>query len=398
MSEFSCPVVRVTIEPHPNAEAIEIARIGDYQSIVKKGQFASGELAVYIPEQAVLPEWLLKKMSLWDDVRNKGGLGGSLGNRVKAIRLRGIVSQGLVLDGANLEGRLILTAPNLVAGTASSQFLGFAEGEDSAEFLGVVKYDPPIPSHLVGKIAGMDQGATLGYDFENLKKRPDIFTEGEPVVITEKIHGTLMQIGVVPANMANDRFYKGRVTISSKGMGRQGFVLDHTDDTNLYVQAAKKHDLFEQALAYFGDAANDVDQPYFVIGEVFGLTASGAGVQDLTYNKEVLGFRMFDVCCGTRGKEEYFDLESFEDAAHSMKQEMVPVLFVGEYSKARVLELTDGNTVVQPKLTRNVVQQIREGVVVKSTNESRHPTYGRKIAKSVSNAYLMRRGEVTEFN
>ena len=92
--------------------------------------------------------------------------------------------------------------------------------------------------------------------------------------------------------------------------------------------------------------------------------------------------------------------EKFEafDAAEAMSQRTVPVLFVGAYSKAKVLELTDGNTTVQPLLTRNVVQQIREGVVVKSTSETRHPSYGRKIAKSVSEAYLLRRGNVTEFN
>jgi RNA ligase (TIGR02306 family) len=207
-----------------------------------------------------------------------------------------------------------------------------------------------------------------------------------------------MQIGVVPSSMANERYYKGRVTISSKGMGRQGFVLDHTDDTNLYVQAAKKHNLFEQALAVLGGAADDLDMPYFIVGEVYGLTASGAGVQDLTYDRDTLGFRMFDVCCGTRGQEEYFTFDFFQELAISLGVETVPILFVGAYSKEKVLELTDGQTLVQPKHTRNVITQIREGVVVKSTNESRHPAYGRKIAKSVSEAYLLRKGETTEFN
>lgn len=42
-------------------------------------------------------------------------------------------------------------------------------------------------------------------------------------------------------------------------------------------------------------------------------------------------------------------------------------------------------------------KQIREGVVVKSAVEARSPHYGRKIAKSVSEAYLLRKGNVTEF-
>ena len=42
MSTFAVHVVRVAIEPHDNADALEIARVGDYRSIVRKGQFQSG--------------------------------------------------------------------------------------------------------------------------------------------------------------------------------------------------------------------------------------------------------------------------------------------------------------------------------------------------------------------
>ena len=61
-----------------------------------------------------------------------------------------------------------------------------------------------------------------------------------------------------------------------------------------------------------------------------------------------------------------------------------------------ILELTDGNTVVTGTL-RNVPKQIREGVVVKTLTDQRHPHYGRKIAKSVSDAYLFRKGNVSEY-
>lgn len=395
MSEFSCPVVRVTIIPHPNADAIEIAKIGDFQSIVKKNQFRSGDLAVYIPEQAIVPQWLLEEMGMWDPARNKGGLAGSFGNRVKAIKLRGVLSQGLMIAGTPYNAESIMVTSEEHEGNQGAALL--AEGDDAAEALGITKWEPKVPSHMAGKIAGVDLAATLGYDFDNIKKKPDLFEEGEEVVITEKIHGTLMQIGVVPSNMANDRYYKGRVTISSKGMGRQGFVLDHTDDTNLYVQAAIKHGLFEKALNFFGDAADEMDRPYFMVGEVYGLTLSGAGVQDLTYDREQLGYRMFDVVCGTRGNEEWFAWEEFCGTAEAMDVPIVPVLFVGPFSKAVVLEHTDGNTVVQPKVTRNYITQIREGVVVKAWDASYHPSYGCKIAKSVSEAYLLRKGETTEF-
>lgn len=97
MSTLKCEVVRVTIQEHPNADALEIAQVRGYQSIVRKGQFETGDLAVYIPEQAIVPEWLLRRLNLWDDDKGKGKLAGSNGDRVKAQKIRGVLSQGILL-------------------------------------------------------------------------------------------------------------------------------------------------------------------------------------------------------------------------------------------------------------------------------------------------------------
>lgn len=380
MSSFECPVVKIRIEPHPNADAIEIARVGDYQSIVKKGQFEDGQLAIYVPEQAVMPEWLLREMGLWDEVKNKGMLAGSLGNRVKAIKLRGVVSQGLIypLDAGGFGWVNEDATPRV-----------FTESENVAEMLGITKYEPAIPSHMAGRIIGADFDATHKYDFDNLKKTPDLFEDGEEVVITEKIHGTLLQVGVVPASQVNEKYYGGRAVISSKGMGAKGFVLDHEDDTNLYAQAAHKHGLLDFAVNKLIRLADEHNKPVFIIGEVFGKTASGADVQDLTYTGEPLDFRAFDICIGNRGHEKYLPFGDFVDMCDEAEIPRVPLLYAGPYSKEIVLEHTDGETTLG--------SHIREGVVVKSYDEAHHPSYGRKIAKSVSDAYLLRKGETTEF-
>lgn len=383
MSEFKCEVVRVQIEPHPQADQIEIVKVGDYQSIVRKGQFVTGSLAVYIPEQAVLPEWLLKEMGLWDEAKQKGGLAGSLGNRVKAARIRGVVSQGLMLAVEPYSETEVLVISTPVDGNQGASIV--AIGGDASECLGVVKYEPALPSHMRGRIVGVDYEATAKYDFDNLKKTPTLFDDGEEVVITEKVHGTLIQIGVVPSRLANEKYFGGRVVISSKGMGAKGFVLDHSDETSLYAQAAKKHGLLEAMLDTFGEAADRQNAPIFIFGEVFGKTDSGAGVQDLTYTDKVLDFRAFDIAVGNRGSERYLEWDHFAAYCNKMNIQTVPVLYRGPYSKSVVLEHTDGNTTLSDK------KQIREGVVVKSAVEARNQHYGRKIAKSVSEAYLLRK-------
>lgn len=396
MSTFECAVVRLKIEPHPNADAIEIARIGDYQSIVKKGQFKDGDLGVYIPEQAVLPEWLLKVMGFWDERKEKGMLSGSLGNRVRAIKLRGVLSQGIVL---HFEGRgdgvFYLPEPGehpeLGVAWDMRAFPDLAEGQDLAEFLGVVKYEPALPSHMRARVVGVDYANTHAYDFDNLKKKPTLFEDGEEVVITEKIHGTFMQIGVLPSDRANEKYYASRVIVSSKGMGAKGYVLDHDDETNIYAQAAKKHGLLDGALRELGPVADQEGQPVFLMGEVFGTTPSGAEVQKgMVYGGEQLAFRAFDICIGNRGSERYLPWADFNFYAHNCGARPVPLLYCGPYSKQVVLQHTDGVDTVSGS-------HIREGVVVKSAVEARSQHYGRKIAKSVSEAYLLRKGEVTEF-
>jgi len=211
------------------------------------------------------------------------------------------------------------------------------------------------------------------------------------VVITEKLHGTLMSVSVVPTSLANEKFYKSRVVLTSKGMGARGFILDHDDETNIYAQAAKKHGLLDSALEVLGPIAEDTGLSVFIFGEVFGRTMSGAGIQDLTYTDEQVAYRPFDVCIGNRGTQQFLNFKDFGEICDRMNLVHVPVMYMGPYSKEIVLELTDGKTVLGGR-------HIREGVVVKSAVESKNPDYGRKIAKSVSAAYLLRKSDnATEY-
>lgn len=95
MSSFKVTVERLEIHPHPNADALELAQVGLYRAVVPKGVYKSGEYAVYIPEQAILPPALIMELGL------EGRLAGREKNRVKAIRLRGELSQGIICRPKN---------------------------------------------------------------------------------------------------------------------------------------------------------------------------------------------------------------------------------------------------------------------------------------------------------
>lgn len=109
----------VSVEKHPNADALSICTILAYRCITKLDQFKVGELAIFIEPDTVLPQ------APWSVFYR------SKSNRVKAIRLRNEWSFG------------IIESPAVVGYTGPME-----EGLDITEVIGVTKYEPPQPQDL----------------------------------------------------------------------------------------------------------------------------------------------------------------------------------------------------------------------------------------------------------
>lgn len=363
MATFEVKAYPLRIEEHPNADALELAVVGDYRSIVRKGQFKTGDLGVYIPEAAVLPEWLIEKLGL------VGKLAGKDKNRVKAIKLRGILSQGLicpidVLDEKN---------PN--------RTWNITEHMDLTSWLGITKYEPPIPVHMAGEVFNA-HGYTLNYDIENIKKYPNVLTERDLVMITEKLHGTWTCFGYHPD--------VNQPIVTSKGLSARGLAFKFNDENkdNLYIRSfmGTADGLGRTVIDRVRDALVD-GLPIYLLGETFG-----RGVQDLHYGLDRPSFRLFDIYVGTPGSGRYLSGAEFLRVCRDIGVEPVPVLYTGGFTKEVVQELTDGKDTITGA-------HIREGVVIRGLVEDlRHDELGRVILKSVSEAYLLRSGDATEFN
>lgn len=349
MSSFEVKVQRIQIENHPDADALDIGRIDgqDYQFIVRKGDFSSGSLFAYIPEQAVVPQDLIAAMGL------QGKLHGSNKDRVKAIRLRGVLSQGLAYRPDPLPEHWV-------------------EGLDVAEELGIAKYEIPIPQHLAGRVKPAPSfpqapGGTLwqGYtDLENIKKYPDVFEPGEIVYVTEKLHGTCLCV----LSAFGERY------VSSLGLARRGLMLED-DGKTVYWETAKRLDLHAKLEAIM--ASQGVDQ-----GMLFGEIV---GVQDLKYGQRAgeTSFAAFDLLLPGFGFAPYRD---FYPACVGWKIPAVPLLWRGGFDPAKIAELTAGDSTLEG------AKHIREGVVIRPATERTDPKLGRVILKSISADYLTRRG------
>ena len=410
MSTFACPVVRLKIVEHPNADAIEIAEVGLYQSIVRKGQYKTGDLAVYIPESALVPEQVLRDIGMWDEGQNRGKCSGSLGNRVKAIKLRGVVSQGLIYplpdpevafkhdlseaDFAEIK-KLVseqISHPKngtgkMVLGSEITPEQAFAEGQDLAEFLGITKYQPKLPAQFAGVAAGQLAGLTPKFDIENLQGNPRAFALGEPIQLTEKLHGTCCILGWFPpgylASRGHDesKFYRGQMYVGSKGLTRSGVVFNPNLDTSTYTRVAKELNLFEKICSWAVFAG--MESPFVVMGEIFG-----PGVQDLHYGLASPVFRAFEVWGMHKSEWIPATNSALESFCESTGITQVPHLYRGPYEGVDHLKgFVDGQSTFGGN--------IREGIVVRSED-------GSKLYKLVSNDYKFRdkggKKEVTEYD
>ena len=364
MSEFIVPVIEVEkVLPHPNADRLEVIPVKGFFVITRKGQFRIGDLAAYIPEGSVVPQNILEELGM----KGSSMLGGKEHNRIKAVRLRGEMSQGLLYPARN----------------------DWQKDMDVSDILGITKYVAPIPSSLAGEVRNVGKEYTVEYDIENIKKFPDALRENEQVVMTEKIHGTWSMFGLTD---------KGFI-VSSKGLAAKGlaFKNNEANKNNLYLRVAKQFKI-EEKLKRLGS-----EMYYTLFGSFIFILGESFGVQDLKYGADPsrddkLGFRVFDICfyTPTTKKRWFADYSMLKNYCDLIGLPIVPELYQGSFSKEKLFEVSKGIETVSGKNLH-----IREGVVVKPVKERYDftlPHGGRVQLKSINPAYLFRKNKnATEF-
>ncbi len=360
MSTFEVTVERITVREHPNADALEMAQVGLYRSVVAKGVYHTGDLVVFVPEQAILPAELIEEAGL------TGKLAGSAKNRVKAVRLRGELSQGLVMR------------PELLNVDTFSYEDAYTQRTDLSEVLGISKWVPEVPVHMSGEQMGTTD-LLPWVDIENIKRYPNIFEPGEAVVATEKVHGSCTLVTLLVDT--------DELLVSSKGLSSKNLALIEAE-SNLYWRVAKEYALkdFAKSVA----AAHPEVSAVGIYGEVYG-----AGIQDLTYGVNggggnAPGYIVFDIQIQRRedNRTVWLNFDEVIDLADKFGIKSAPVLFQGGYDEQAIAEAATGKETIS-----GTDSNVREGVVVRPQVERRSDVLqGRAIGKWVSDDYLTRKG------
>jgi RNA ligase (TIGR02306 family) len=169
MSFFSVTIEEIeTISPIEGADRIQVATLKGvaFSFVVGKDIFKTGEKILYFPVDSLIPQALAEKLGV------AGKLSGRDKNRVKTVKLRGTVSQGLV-------GKL-----SLIDGLTDQS------PESITQFLGVTKYEPSEILEKGANLTSLPVGLSK-YDIEGIERHSNVveYMMDKKVRIDEKVEG-----------------------------------------------------------------------------------------------------------------------------------------------------------------------------------------------------------------
>ena len=339
------------IKPIEGADAIECAIVnGGWPVVVKKGEYNVGDVAIYLEIDSWVPHKLAPFLSKGQEPREYNGV---KGERLKTVKLRGQVSQGLLLP-------LSTWGPKNRPWTIGEE--GFDVGTDLTEYLGIQKWEPPIPSQLQGMMRGNFPHFIPKTDQErcqNLRKHIFETHKDEIYEVTTKLDGSSMTVYIKD----------GEIGVCSRNID-----LVETEGNTFWKSAHEQNILY--ALRTVSDANGE---EYAIQGELIGEGIQG-NPEKLTGHK----FFLFDIYSITVGRylkvdERYSILDKLNMNGASI--EHVPIvessLRVAQAYETidELLEFAEG-----PSLNP---QTKREGLVFKSWESD-------FTFKAISNSYLLK--------
>lgn len=214
---------------HPNADALDLAIVGGWQCVVKRDEYKKGDLAIYCEIDSWIPNEIAPFLSKGKEPREYNGV---KGEKLRTIRLRGELSQGLLLPISILEPHTFNCDD--IKFTTVEELASNCLDEDISEVLGIQKWEPPINAQLAGQAKGnfpSEFPKTDAERIQNLSKKLQSWIDDEiEFEITQKLDGSSMTV----AHM------NGEVLVCSRNLS-----LEIDQEGNSFVDAAKRLELLE---------------------------------------------------------------------------------------------------------------------------------------------------------
>jgi RNA ligase (TIGR02306 family) len=335
-----------SINPIPNADNIEVATVDGWHCVVKKGEFKEGDMCVYFEPDSLLPrkDWC---EFLFRDKQERF--------RLKTIRLRGQVSQGLALPVTILPGEDVKYLNNVDIGL---------EGKDVTEILDVKKYEPELPAQLQGVAKSTFPSFIPKTDEERIQNATYVLEQhyGARVYITEKVDGSSMTV-----YLRDGEF----------GVCSRRIDLKETEGNSFWAMA-RKLNLEEKLRKFHTDNGVEIA----LQGELYG-----SSIQKNKYKINEHRFAIFNVFNVTTG--QYMDYDAMLETIKELDLEMVPFIckqILRFNSVDEIVEFAKGPSKLNPDTER-------EGIVVRPLQETQDRKLGRLSFKVINPEFLLKYGE-----
>lgn len=323
------------IRPIQGADRIECVGVLGWECVAKKGEFKEGDICVYFEIDSLLPDWaryeFLGQSSYKPDLQKY---------RLKTVRLRGQISQGLAL-------------PLHLFPEAE----GLEVGHDITDTLQVEKYEPPIPSQIAGDARSFSWPIPKTDEIRVQQNDEHGFLEslsGNPYYISLKLDGTSCSFIVDPRD--GDYHVCGRNFSYKRN-------LDHS-----FWRIDCRYGLEDRLRSLGGHIS--------LQGEVVG-----PGIQKNRMGLKECDFYVFNVIDTRWGRRLPFD-DAFS-VVKDLGLKFVPVIERGDnfaYSQRDVLEKARGK--YRDHFPSAKEDQEREGIVIRSL-------CGGISFKAISNDFLL---------
>jgi len=343
------------VTPIEGADAIECVKVGGWRVVAKKNEMKEDDLIVFFEIDSFLPSSDERFAFLMQ--RGTKTLNGVEGFRLRTVKLRGQVSQGLALP--------LSLFPELE---------GVEEDTDVSETLNIIKYERPEPlrgkkpSHTKGDfpwfISKTDEPRIQNVKPITIQQHRDTL-----FVPTLKLDGSSTTVYYVKDERYFIKPEEGET--EQVGICSRNLLLDpNKDPDNHFVRGAIASDLFEIVAQIGRDLDWNLALQAETIGE--GIVRSWEQIE----GPVSLVFSIYDI-----DRAEYLpagrlmELIKTYDIPSTMFYD--PIYAFRDYTQDELIAMADGPSLKNP---------IREGLVFKAMD-------GSYSFKSISNKFLLKGGE-----
>ncbi len=317
-----------SIENIENSDTLAVATINGWKVVVKRGEYKVNDMVIYCEIDSWIPHELAPFLS--KDRKIPREYNGVIGERLKTVRLRGQISQGLILPTSILN-------------------IDFKLEDDVTEILNIQKWEPPIDLKMKGESRGNFPSQIPKTDETRIQNFRDYsILLNQKYHVHEKLEGSSITIYKID----------GEFGVCSRNMNLK------ENNENKYWYATKKLNLIEKLKDYDNIALQ---------GELLGPGIQG-NIYELS-DYEIYFFNVYNI-----QTDEYFsELASFE-FLNLLELKKVPLIaenFELPKNIDTLIQLSDGESRLNSKVSR-------EGLVYRNADSERISF------KVISNNYLLK--------